>query len=164
MRTVLQVPRHSEEEVEPCNTDSCNKCVDGVWGDWNQWSRCSSECAPAFRVRHRDMAQKATQCGKQAVGLEDEFDMCEELPPCQHSQDCKVSEWTEWSNCSSTCFGVQERRRPMSAVVSCICARNVILTGWNLSRVGPSIESIGLPGSVAWSVRGDVKRGALLPA
>jgi len=97
-------------EVAACATQSCEVCVDGAWGPWGTWSSCSSTCGPSFRVRHRDVVQHPSSCGKAASGLEDEYEVCEK-PDCEASSDCQVSDWGEWSDCSYECFGNKERRR-----------------------------------------------------
>eukprot|EP00434_Breviolum_minutum_P031701 symbB.v1.2.028035.t1/scaffold2927.1/size67078/2 len=98
-------------EVSACSTHSCNECVDGRWSSWGSWGKCSSECSPAYRVRHRNVAQHPNSCGKSATGVEDEYELCQGLPSCEADQDCALSGWKEWSDCSSKCFGVQERQR-----------------------------------------------------
>lgn len=98
-------------EVSACNTHSCNECVDGRWSSWGSWGKCSSECSPAYRVRHRNVAEHPNSCGKSATGVEDEYELCQGLPSCEADQDCALSGWKEWSDCSSKCFGVQERQR-----------------------------------------------------
>lgn len=98
-------------EVAPCSTQSCDECVDGRWSKWGAWGKCSSDCSPAYRVRHRNVAEHPNSCGKPATGLEDEYELCPGLPSCEPDQDCGLSGWKEWSDCSSKCFGVQERQR-----------------------------------------------------
>eukprot|EP00931_Biecheleriopsis_adriatica_P063577 TRINITY_DN3852_c0_g1_i1.p1 TRINITY_DN3852_c0_g1~~TRINITY_DN3852_c0_g1_i1.p1 ORF type:complete len:2026 (+),score=365.24 TRINITY_DN3852_c0_g1_i1:79-6078(+) len=100
-----------KNEVVPCNTQSCDACVDGEWGAWGEWGDCSSDCSPSFRVRHRNVAQHPNACGKAASGLEDEYEVCQNLPKCVPDQDCQLSSWGEWSDCSCKCFGVRERQR-----------------------------------------------------
>ncbi|CAK0804700.1 unnamed protein product [Prorocentrum cordatum] len=97
-------------EVAPCATQSCEVCIDGAWSSWEDWSECSASCGGGLRARHREVAQRPNSCGKPAVGLEDEYDVCS-TSPCEAKKDCELSEWTEWSSCSSDCFGVRERSR-----------------------------------------------------
>ncbi|CAJ1436589.1 unnamed protein product, partial [Effrenium voratum] len=98
-------------EVLPCNTQSCDECVDGMWSEWGAWGKCSGDCYPAYRVRHRNVAQHPNSCGKPAIGLEDDYEMCQGLAHCEHDVDCHLSTWGSWSDCSCKCFGVQERQR-----------------------------------------------------
>jgi len=118
-RVIAQAPRHGgvlcealdKSEVGACNTQACGQCVDGLWGAWGQWSKCSATCGGAFRVRHRDVMQRPNTCGKPAIGLEDEYHMCNDVISCTPSEDCELAEWAEWSACSCDCFGVKERHR-----------------------------------------------------
>jgi len=101
-----------KSEVAPCNTESCERCVDALWGPWSPWSRCSATCAPgALRMRHREIVQTANHCGKPAVGVMDEYMECSDLQDCVVSYDCLLSSWGMWSSCSCSCFGVRERLR-----------------------------------------------------
>ena len=94
-----------------CNTQSCEACIDGAWGQWGQWSKCTASCDSGFRVRHRDAIQRPNSCGKPAIGLEDEYQVCEGLGPCTADTDCLLAEWGQWSDCSCSCYGVKERHR-----------------------------------------------------
>mmetsp|Transcript_139273 Transcript_139273/g.445223 ORF Transcript_139273/g.445223 Transcript_139273/m.445223 type:complete len:1685 (-) Transcript_139273:136-5190(-) len=117
-RIIVSMPRlggrlcdpMDKSEVAACATQSCEVCLDGAWGPWDQWSSCSASCGPAIRVRHRDVVQRPSACGRAASGLEDEYELCDQ-PSCQDSMDCLLSEWDAWSSCSCHCFGNQERHR-----------------------------------------------------
>ena len=54
------------------------------WGPWSPWGKCSGSCMPAFRVRHRDPERFPNHCGMPALGLEDEYEMCEYLQELSH--------------------------------------------------------------------------------
>lgn len=118
-RVVKQSPRHGgklcqpeeKSQVAPCNTAPCDRCVDGAWGDWEEWSKCTATCSPALRVRHRYISRFPNHCGKPAIGLEDEYQPCADLPDCSADQDCELGQWGEWSGCTSECFGLRERSR-----------------------------------------------------
>jgi len=118
-RVVDVFPRHGgqlcdprdKSEVAVCNTQSCEVCIDGIWGDWAPWSACSETCDSGFRTRNREVSQHPNQCGKPAQGLEDQFEICPGLKACVKDQDCMVSDWHSWSACTCTCMGVQERQR-----------------------------------------------------
>jgi len=100
-----------KNEVAPCNTQACSQCVNGQWGVWGDWGTCSGKCAPAFKVRHRNVAVHPNSCGKPAAGLEDDYQLCDHLSTCESDQDCQLSTWGAWTSCSCKCFGVQERQR-----------------------------------------------------
>ncbi|CAK0879241.1 unnamed protein product, partial [Prorocentrum cordatum] len=104
----------TKSEVEACHTQNCTPCVDGKWASWGDWSDCTATCAPAYRNRHRDLDRQANLCGKPASGLGDEFETCRDLLNCsalQESRNCKLSDWGDWSDCSSSCGGVKNRYR-----------------------------------------------------
>jgi len=103
----------AKSEVAPCATQSCDVCIDGAWGQWSKWGECSAKCGPAFRVRHRDVEKHANSCGKPALGVEDEYKVCD-LSPCEEEKDCEVSAWNEWSACTNKCYGVQEKHRSIA--------------------------------------------------
>jgi len=105
-------------EIEPCNTQSCEHCIDGSWMQWDDWSGCSATCGVGYQSRHREVALHPNQCGKPAVGLEDEFKTCLAGKPCIPDADCQISEWLEWSSCSCSCFGVKERHRTITRFAS----------------------------------------------
>eukprot|EP00928_Gymnodinium_smaydae_P017931 TRINITY_DN16839_c0_g1_i1.p1 TRINITY_DN16839_c0_g1~~TRINITY_DN16839_c0_g1_i1.p1 ORF type:complete len:1540 (+),score=305.14 TRINITY_DN16839_c0_g1_i1:64-4620(+) len=102
---------NSKLEVGACNTQPCFTCIDGVWDEWTLWSACSVTCGHGFRQRHRDVAQQANDCGKPALGLEDEYEPCESAQQCVEDRDCELTEWQDWSDCSCSCYGVKERHR-----------------------------------------------------
>ncbi|CAE7490085.1 adt-1 [Symbiodinium sp. CCMP2592] len=118
-RTIKVAPRaggtpcdpSDKTQVAPCNTHSCEDCVDGRWTFWSLWSECTASCAPGYRWRHRSIARRNNDCGQPMTGLEEDYQMCEDLPICVQDEDCKVSDWTSWNDCSCSCYGVTERHR-----------------------------------------------------
>jgi len=119
-RIVKVAPRHGgqlcdtedKSEVAPCNEQTCDNCIDGQWGAWAEWESCSRTCGPiGYQVRHREVEKHANRCGKPVNGLEDEYQLCSNLPPCEATEDCQLSEWATWSACSCSCFGIKERSR-----------------------------------------------------
>eukprot|EP00929_Paragymnodinium_shiwhaense_P046780 TRINITY_DN237_c0_g2_i2.p1 TRINITY_DN237_c0_g2~~TRINITY_DN237_c0_g2_i2.p1 ORF type:complete len:1617 (-),score=410.89 TRINITY_DN237_c0_g2_i2:304-5154(-) len=104
-------PPEDKFEIDPCNTQPCKECIDGLWGNWSEWSACSATCDKGYRKRHRDIVRQPNSCGKPVEGSEDEFETCEGGVQCIVDEDCKLGEWTPWSACSCTCFGVKSRSR-----------------------------------------------------
>jgi len=101
-------------QIASCNTQSCELCIDGAWGEWTSWSVCSTAktCGKGYRSRHRDVTQHPNHCGKPVEGVEDEFEPCtSEMATCVENRDCSLSEWSLWSKCSCECYGVTERTR-----------------------------------------------------
>jgi len=83
--------------VRPCNRRACP--VDGKMGHWEPWSGCSRACGGGTRSRHRRVISLA-----QHGGLPTAETMQEQLcntQPCD--QDCFLSDWTPWTNCTKLC-------------------------------------------------------------
>jgi len=102
-------------EAAPCNVQMCGEgCKNGKWGEWREWSPCSGSCNDAYRYRRRNIAVHPNYCGNATEGVREEFEMCDDLPECSSSQDCEVSEWSQWTACSCHCFGMRHRSRYIS--------------------------------------------------
>ncbi|CAJ1422707.1 unnamed protein product, partial [Effrenium voratum] len=125
-RVIQQSPRHGgrtcdpEEkgQIAPCATQSCEMCVDGRWSSWGSWSRCSATCSASYKARHRSVDRHPNYCGRPAVGLEDQYEVCENQPNCVPDKDCVLSAWSTWTGCSCKCFGVRERHRAVEQYAS----------------------------------------------
>eukprot|EP00931_Biecheleriopsis_adriatica_P045141 TRINITY_DN25872_c0_g1_i1.p1 TRINITY_DN25872_c0_g1~~TRINITY_DN25872_c0_g1_i1.p1 ORF type:complete len:1608 (-),score=170.55 TRINITY_DN25872_c0_g1_i1:154-4899(-) len=122
-RNVAVAPQHGGKlcapneasELAPCSTMSCDEaCLNGEWASWSGWTECSATCNVAYKSRRRDVAVQPSHCGKPAVGFREEFQKCINLPACNVKQDCQMSEWGEWSQCSCHCFGIRERNRAIA--------------------------------------------------
>lgn len=83
--------------TRPCNTHPCP--VNGELGPWREWSECSARCGGGTRTRTRDI--KASENGGRPVAETLQQEVCN-LNPCD--QDCVLSNWTAWSNCSKACL------------------------------------------------------------
>ncbi|KAF7403614.1 hypothetical protein HZH68_006408 [Vespula germanica] len=112
----LEVAENTEDTSKPeCQTT-----------DYSAWSSCSVSCGKGLRMRTREyrMPEKARMfnCNRQLVFKE----MCvADIPECPGEEEedndtllvpndtiCKTTDWSEWSECSSTCgIGLKMRTR-----------------------------------------------------
>jgi len=101
--------------IAACATQACpSGCIDGQWGAWSDWNPNSATCVGAYKSRARQQIVGPNHCGKPALGEDKEFMLASALPDCIPDQECEVSQWSSWSQCSCTCFGVQERVREIA--------------------------------------------------
>jgi len=85
--------------------------VDCAWAVWRSWGECSSH---GERMRSRGYRQRASGGGLACQGSAKEVSTCEVPATCQTSQHfCYWGEWTDWSECSTTCGagGTRQRQR-----------------------------------------------------
>jgi len=116
----------SASEVMPCGTGSCdaNANCTQTFEDWSEWSTCSAACVPSYRSRSRNISAQGASCAIPTTGPMREVGLCNEslgLPLCDPAaatQDCTYTDWSEWSNCSSQCYGTQERTRGIASPAS----------------------------------------------
>jgi hypothetical protein len=100
------------QEIGACNEDKCGpECVDGTWSEWSKWSDCSVTCQSGYQTRTRQVESTPNHCGKPAAGLTVDVKKCTSDTECVKSVDCKLSNWTSWTDCNRDCFGVQEKSR-----------------------------------------------------
>jgi len=117
-RSILQAPTgkgpgcaaEAKLQVKPCNTQPCEECRDGVWGDWTVWGECSRTCGGGTKRRTRHIEQDANFCGDPVAGNTSEIAQCG-TESCSQPIDCELNDWSEWSSCSCTCFGTRSRSR-----------------------------------------------------
>jgi len=115
------------EISETCLLTHC--AIDGGWTDWTGWSECSQNCRAegasegeigetvAHRKRYKYCTNPMAQHGGKECAKPDgknvKYDFaqdalvekgdCEsDLPFCP--ENCKFTEWSEWSPCSETCI------------------------------------------------------------
>jgi len=84
------------KEFRAC-TSTAGACpADCSWTNWTDWSNCSHTCGGGTKTRTR----KQTAGMRGACGTLEENAPCGELP-CP--QNCVVSPWSTWSNCTLSC-------------------------------------------------------------
>jgi len=91
----------------PCGMRPCP--IDGEMGRWSEWSQCTKVCGGGTRVRRRQVHRQAEHGGVPTAET-----MQEEL--CNaHScdADCKLGEWTPWTECSTACSAGHKLRTKM---------------------------------------------------
>jgi hypothetical protein len=111
-RSIITMPRGNGtscpllKETIACNTDVCP--VDCNVSDWSNWSNCSVSCGSGWQERERNIITQPKGTGTKCPELTDTRACNTNVCPV----DCKVSDWSNWSNCSVNCGGgTQERTR-----------------------------------------------------
>lgn len=104
----------TRQEAVPCAMQSCKQqlvCEDAAWSDWGAWSSCSKTCDGGLTSRSRRIATPGNTCGRPLNGSSTEVLSCNANTSCTPSVDCAFSSWSDWSECSEQCTGMQERSR-----------------------------------------------------
>ena len=86
-------------EKRTCNSADCP-----VLSPWTEWTECSKTCGTGERSRQRicDTRFRSTQnpCKEELF----EREVC-------NTEECPIyTEWSEWSQCSTTCGGGSQKR------------------------------------------------------
>ena len=95
----------SDDEYNTCNTQECP-----LWSGWNDWSVCSQSCGRGTQFRQRACTNHNNETSGFCKGKKEQIDECI-LGGCPF-----WSQWTFWSDCSSTCGTNVERTRTRRCV------------------------------------------------
>lgn len=95
-------------ETAPCFVSPCP--VDCVTTDWSEWSECDTPCGGGEMKRTRELIAGAANGGKKCGNLW-ELKTCNEYPCINQAEDCIMSAWSDWSQCTKSCGGGTHTRR-----------------------------------------------------
>lgn len=89
------------KRTKPCSKHSeTTGAADCVLSQWTVWSACSRTCNTGHQVRTRRVVQETMWGGKGCDGSISQTQECG-TSKCVGDIDCKLGDWTEWSNCES---------------------------------------------------------------
>uniref|UniRef100_A0A0G4HIB9 VWFA domain-containing protein n=1 Tax=Chromera velia CCMP2878 TaxID=1169474 RepID=A0A0G4HIB9_9ALVE len=87
-----------------CNTVACP--VDCKVTSWGMWTHCSVECGIGIKYKVRNVEQYASHGGQACPALQESADC--NAGDCD--KDCVLTDWGDWSQCSSYCGGGSQYR------------------------------------------------------
>jgi len=95
-------------ETETCALDR----VDCACSDWTAWDQCDVQCGRGQQHRQRQISQFPQNGGKTCPHDLMQTKGCDgPQGPCE-VEDCKMSDWEDWTSCSVTCGpGTKNRNR-----------------------------------------------------
>ena len=112
-------PRYGDEPSSACGvgdrneTTACNQSPCPTWTPWTEWTPCSASCGGGTQHRARECVKPTFNARGQlacdGVGFEDR--------KCNTNNCPQWTEWSPWSECTSSCGGgtrMKTRRCPVS--------------------------------------------------
>eukprot|EP00922_Rhytidocystis_sp_ex-Travisia-forbesii_P067222 GHVS01099978.1.p1 GENE.GHVS01099978.1~~GHVS01099978.1.p1 ORF type:complete len:3586 (-),score=566.23 GHVS01099978.1:255-11012(-) len=138
-------------QTQSCAAMGSHCDVDCVLSAWSEWSGCSATCGGGNRNRQRRIETDRSGSGAVCSALvEDQKCGVDECPLEGQSVNCRLGEWSEWSQCDQTCGGGRELATRLILGFSSgdgtgcgeserikegcnpqPCARDCIVTGWS---------------------------------
>lgn len=101
-------PNSDTEEMEGCNPQLCGDPCG--YSDWTAWGSCSQKCGDGTTTRTRSVTTPGFDCNgvlEQAQQCAGKGANCVVLTK---DQDCKWSQWEDWTVCTKECGGGSTER------------------------------------------------------
>jgi hypothetical protein len=100
------------QEAIRCNEEACPRdCEVSSWSSWGMCSRpCHNPNVLGEQIRTRNVLSEAAHAGEPCPELTETQDCATADDSSLCPEDCMVSEWAAWSNCSMPCGGGEAER------------------------------------------------------
>eukprot|EP00442_Polarella_glacialis_P051613 CAMPEP_0115080896 /NCGR_PEP_ID=MMETSP0227-20121206/18942_1 /TAXON_ID=89957 /ORGANISM="Polarella glacialis, Strain CCMP 1383" /LENGTH=1110 /DNA_ID=CAMNT_0002468609 /DNA_START=145 /DNA_END=3473 /DNA_ORIENTATION=+ len=108
---LVQLKESGSCSTQPCNPGGPEDCQ---LEEWAQWGACAASCGEGTTQRSRRISHFAVESGKPCTGALHEATKC--VTHMCHVQDCRWSDWEQWSSCSVSCDGGTKTRTRNIAV------------------------------------------------
>lgn len=130
-------------EIKGCNKQACSDQVDCKWGEWHSWGACSKPCGGGQKSRFRHIVTMPKHGGMACEEKESaEYAPCNESP-CGSVEYCAWSQWSDFSECSTTCgTGIMSRTRSLEITTTAPPDDDDVLITGVLAQIGKGFERI----------------------